>query len=99
MIDRSARADGAPAGSDSLAQYLREIGRRPLLTPAEEVALAKRIEEGDVAAKHRMVESNLRLVVAIARRYASRGVPLRAWANDVPTVLEVPIAADVAPLV
>jgi RNA polymerase primary sigma factor len=62
--------------SDSLAQYLREIGRHRLLTPAEEVALAKRIEAGDEAAKTRMVESNLRLVVAVARAYAHRGVPL-----------------------
>ena len=61
---------------DSLAQYLREIGRHPLLTAAEEVALAKRIEAGDQAAKNRMVESNLRLVVAVARTYGHRGVPL-----------------------
>ena len=61
---------------DSLAQYLREIGRYRLLTRPEEVALAKRIEAGDEAAKNRMVESNLRLVVAVARGYAHRGVPL-----------------------
>jgi RNA polymerase primary sigma factor len=61
---------------DSLAQYLREIGRHRLLTPAEEVKLAKRIEQGDVAAAHRMVEANLRLVVAVARGHAYRGVPL-----------------------
>src|SRR5262245_33234148 len=66
----------AAAVSDSLAQYLREIGRHRLLTPAEEVALAKRIEAGDEAAKNRMVESNLRLVVATARSHAYRGVPL-----------------------
>jgi RNA polymerase primary sigma factor len=63
-------------GSDSLAQYLREIGRHRLLTRAEEVALAKRIEAGDESARNRMVESNLRLVVATARTYAYRGVPL-----------------------
>src|SRR5262245_37344338 len=68
--------NGAAAVSDSLAQYLREIGRHRLLTPAEEVALAKRIEAGDEAAKSRMVESNLRLVVATARSHAYRGVPL-----------------------
>src|SRR5215510_5578591 len=62
--------------SDSLAQYLREIGRHRLLTRAEEVALAKRIEVGDESARNRMVESNLRLVVATARTYAYRGVPL-----------------------
>ena len=62
--------------SDSLAQYLREISRHRLLTPAEEVALAKKIEAGDETAKNRMVESNLRLVVAVARSYGHRRVPL-----------------------
>src|SRR5262245_12633777 len=71
----SGTAPGAP-GSDSLGEYLREIRRHSLLTPAEEVALAKRIEAGDEAAKNRMVESNLRLVVAVARAYGHRGVPL-----------------------
>ena len=61
---------------DSLAQYLREIGRHRLLTRAEEVALAKRIEAGDKTAKSRMVESNLRLVVAVARTRNHHGVPL-----------------------
>jgi RNA polymerase primary sigma factor len=61
---------------DSLGQYLREIGKHPLLTRAEEVQLAKRIEKGDTAAKHRLVESNLRLVVVVARPYARHGVPL-----------------------
>jgi RNA polymerase primary sigma factor len=62
--------------NDSLAQYLREIRGHRLLTPAEEVRLAKQIERGDAAAAHRMVESNLRLVVAVARGHAYRGVPL-----------------------
>jgi RNA polymerase primary sigma factor len=69
-------SSGAAAVPDSLTQYLREIGRHRLLTPAEEVALTKRIEAGDEAAKKRMVESNLRLVVATARGHANRGVPL-----------------------
>jgi RNA polymerase primary sigma factor len=64
------------AGSDSLTLYLREIGQHRLLTPADEIRLAKRIEAGDVTAKNRMVESNLRLVVAVARSHAHRGVPL-----------------------
>ncbi len=76
MSDGESRSNDSEAGPDSLAQYLREIGRHRLLTPAEEVGLAKRIEQGDEAAIHRMVESNLRLVVAIARSYAYRGVPL-----------------------
>jgi RNA polymerase primary sigma factor len=76
MTEDGTRANETVAGPDSLAQYLREIGRHRLLTPAEEVRLAKRIEQGDVTAAHRMVESNLRLVVAVARAYSYRGVPL-----------------------
>jgi len=59
---------------DSLRLYLRAIGRVPLLTAAEEVYLAKRIERGDVAAKQHMVEANLRLVVSIAKGYVGRGL-------------------------
>jgi len=59
---------------DSLRLYLRAIGRVPLLTGAEEVLLAKRIERGDVAAKQHMVEANLRLVVSIAKGYVGRGL-------------------------
>jgi RNA polymerase primary sigma factor len=62
------------AGLDSLRLYLRSIGRVPLLNAAEEVALAKRIERGDVAAKQHMVEANLRLVVSIAKGYMGRGL-------------------------
>ena len=61
---------------DSLQLLLSEISTHRLLTAAEEVALAKRIERGDVEAKHRMVESNLRLVVSIAKRYQGHGLPL-----------------------
>jgi RNA polymerase primary sigma factor len=59
---------------DSLRVYLRAIGRVPLLSAVEEVALAKRIERGDVAAKQHMVEANLRLVVSIAKGYVGRGL-------------------------
>jgi RNA polymerase primary sigma factor len=59
---------------DSLRLYLRSIGKVPLLTGAEEIALAKRIERGDMAAKQRMVEANLRLVVSIAKGYLGRGL-------------------------
>ena len=59
---------------DSLRLYLRSIGRTPLLSAAEEVALAKRIERGDMAAKQHMVEANLRLVVSIAKGYLGRGL-------------------------
>jgi len=61
---------------DSLRLYLRSIGRVPLLTAEEEVALAKRIERGDVSAKQHMVEANLRLVVSIAKGYVGRGLTL-----------------------
>ena len=61
--------------TDGLARFLAEIVRRPLLTPAEEVRLAKRVEHGDPAAKARMVESNLRLVVSIAKQYRGLGLP------------------------
>jgi RNA polymerase primary sigma factor len=74
MIDASPeRANGS---EDSLQLLLAEISSHSLLTPAEEVALAKRIERGDLEAKHRMVESNLRLVVSIAKRYRGLGLPL-----------------------
>ena len=61
---------------DSLQLLLSEISTHRLLTASEEVALAKRIERGDVEAKHRMVECNLRLVVSIAKRYRGMGLPL-----------------------
>ena len=59
---------------DSLRLYLRSIGRVGLLTAGEEVALAKRIERGDMAAKQHMIEANLRLVVSIAKGYLGRGL-------------------------
>lgn len=76
VTENRSRSNQAAAAPDSLAQYMREIGRHRLLTPAEEVTLAKRIEAGDVAAKNQMVEANLRLVVVVAHAYAYRGVPL-----------------------
>ncbi|MFA6001703.1 MAG: RNA polymerase sigma factor RpoD [Thermoleophilia bacterium] len=62
------------ATDDSLRMYLRDIGRIPLLSAAEEVSLAKRMERGDMEAKSRLVEANLRLVVSIAKRYLGRGL-------------------------
>jgi RNA polymerase primary sigma factor len=64
------------ATTDSLTLFMNEIGRHPLLTAAEEVELAKRVERGDRAAKERMINSNLRLVVSIAKRYRGHGLPL-----------------------
>lgn len=62
------------ASDDSVQLYLKEISKYPLLTTEEEVALAKRIEEGDETAKQLLAESNLRLVVSIAKRYLGRGL-------------------------
>jgi RNA polymerase primary sigma factor len=59
--------------TDALQLFLNEAGRHRLLTPAEEIELAKRIERGDLEAKERMVNSNLRLVVSIARKYRNTG--------------------------
>jgi RNA polymerase primary sigma factor len=62
--------------TDALQTFLNQARHYPLLTAAEEVELAKRIEKGDMMAKDRMINSNLRLVVSIARRYQGQGLPL-----------------------
>ena len=59
---------------DPVRMYLKEIGKVPLLTPEEEIDLAKRMEMGDESAKKRLAEANLRLVVSIAKRYVGRGM-------------------------
>jgi len=59
-----------------LNRYVREIGRIPLLTPQQEIELAKKINKGDAAARERMINANLRLVVTIAHDYANLGLPL-----------------------
>jgi RNA polymerase primary sigma factor len=61
--------------TDALQLFLREAGRHPLLTAAQEVTLAKRIERGDGGAKQHMIQSNLRLVVSIAKNYRNQGLP------------------------
>jgi RNA polymerase primary sigma factor len=61
--------------TDALQLFLREAGRHPLLTAAQEVELAKKIEAEDMAAKTRMIQSNLRLVVSIAKNYRNQGLP------------------------
>jgi RNA polymerase primary sigma factor len=67
--------DLSEISGDSVRMYLNEIGRIPLLKAEEEVSLAKRIEMGDLSAKQKLAESNLRLVVSIAKRYIGRGLP------------------------
>jgi RNA polymerase primary sigma factor len=82
--------DAAPAeptdtvalNGDSLQLYLREIGQVKLLTPEEEIALAKRIKRGDKHAREHMIKANLRLVVKIARDYENLGLPLLDLINE-----------------
>ena len=69
-------SDFAAATTDALQLFLNEISRYPLLSAAQEVELAKRIERGDAAAKERMIQSNLRLVVSIAKRYQGHELAL-----------------------
>jgi RNA polymerase primary sigma factor len=76
IVDSDATSTGAYVSADSYTLYLREIGRTPLITPKEEIALAKRIKKGDKAAREQMIKANLRLVVKIARDYENYGLPL-----------------------
>jgi RNA polymerase primary sigma factor len=69
-------ADHPSGAGDSLQLFLNDVGRHKLLTAAQEVMLAKKIERGDLIAKRQMIESNLRLVVSIAKGYRGLGVPL-----------------------
>jgi RNA polymerase primary sigma factor len=68
-------AEAREVSTDSLQLFLKDIGKVDLLTAAQEVELAKRIERGDHGAKQEMVEANLRLVVSIAKRYRNQGLP------------------------
>jgi RNA polymerase primary sigma factor len=68
--------DLAHSTTDALQLFMNEVGRHPLLTKEQEVELAKRIEHGDRAAKDQMINSNLRLVVSIAKRYQGHGLSL-----------------------
>jgi len=70
-----AKAEAREISTDSLQLFLKDIGRVDLLTAAQEVELAKRIERGDHLAKQEMIEANLRLVVSIAKRYRNQGLP------------------------
>jgi RNA polymerase primary sigma factor len=71
----SVQPDVAEVSTDSLQLFLKDIGKVPLLTAAQEVELSKRIERGDHRAKQQMVEANLRLVVSIAKNYRNQGLP------------------------
>src|SRR5262245_19255010 len=73
--DRDPEPVAAETTTDALQLFLREAGRHELLTAAQEVELAKRIERGDPIAKQKMIQSNLRLVVSIAKNYRNQGLP------------------------
>ena len=73
MMDTDAMVDSFST-DDPVRMYLKEIGKVPLLSPDEEIELAKRMADGDEEAKRRMAEANLRLVVSIAKRYVGRGM-------------------------
>ena len=62
--------------TDPVRQYLRDIGKVPLLTAAQEIELAKNVEKGIQRAKHQLISANLRLVVSIAKKYVGRGMSL-----------------------
>src|SRR5689334_13927829 len=72
---KTSNPDVIVGSADSLQLFLADVGRHKLLTASEEVTLAKAIERGDMLAKRRMIESNLRLVVSIAKGYRGLGVP------------------------
>src|SRR5262249_51340842 len=73
---------GSYDGDTAFHLYLREIGQTPLLTPREEIELARRIKKGDRKAREQMIKANLRLVVKIARDYESYGLPLLDLINE-----------------
>ena len=75
-VDKEVREETRETSRENLRVYLKEISRIPLLSREDEVALARRVRAGDAAAKARLTEANLRLVVQIARRYLNRGLPL-----------------------
>ncbi|MBQ9414492.1 MAG: RNA polymerase sigma factor RpoD [Clostridia bacterium] len=74
QTEATADKDDTAVAEDPVKAYLREIGQVPLLTPEEEIELAIRVGDDDIQAKERLVESNLRLVVSIAKRYVGRGL-------------------------
>ncbi|HEX2987846.1 MAG TPA: sigma-70 family RNA polymerase sigma factor [Chloroflexota bacterium] len=78
----SMESSGQVASEDPLLSYMRDIADVPLLTAAQEVELAKRIEQGDAEALEKFIMSNLRLVVSVAKRYTGRGLPLLDLIQD-----------------
>src|SRR5579884_3415893 len=76
LFEDEEQQDGRGAIDDSVKQYLKEIGAYPLLTGEQELQLAERIAHGDLRARQKLIEANLRLVVSIAKRYSNQGLPL-----------------------
>jgi RNA polymerase primary sigma factor len=74
--DEEEARDGRSAIDDSVKQYLKEIGTYPLLTAEQELLLAERVARGELPARQKLIEANLRLVVSIAKRYSNQGLPL-----------------------
>jgi DNA-directed RNA polymerase sigma subunit (sigma70/sigma32) len=75
--EKRSKDDEIPSQSvEVISAYLRDIARSNLLTKEEELALAKRVAKGDMDARAKMIESNLRLVVYLAKRYINKGLPL-----------------------
>jgi RNA polymerase primary sigma factor len=79
---RPAEMRSCLSGASLLELYLREAGQVDLLAPEEEVALAKRIRQGDEEARDHMIRANLRLVVKVAREYENLGLPLLDLINE-----------------
>src|SRR5579863_453742 len=75
-IDEEEEGDQRVAIDDSVKQYLKEIGSYPLLTAEQELMLAERVAHGDLRARQKLIEANLRLVVSVAKRYSNQGLPL-----------------------
>jgi RNA polymerase primary sigma factor len=82
ITDHAPKLTSEPATGDALQLYLREIGEVQLLTPKEEIELARRIKRGDKRAREHMIKANLRLVVKIARDYDGLGLPLLDLINE-----------------
>ncbi|MBX9691077.1 MAG: sigma-70 family RNA polymerase sigma factor, partial [Cyanobacteria bacterium] len=72
---RKKKGDGFT--EDSVRLYLREIGRVRMIKPDEEIELARRIAKGDLDAKKKLIQANLRLVISIAKKYVNRGLPFQ----------------------
>ncbi|MCK5074887.1 MAG: sigma-70 family RNA polymerase sigma factor, partial [Calditrichia bacterium] len=76
------KGNGTSRSSQSLDKYLQEIGEVPLLTPNEEIDLARRIKAGDMVALERLTKANLRFVVSVAKQYQNQGLTLPDLINE-----------------